>query len=253
MTVDLREVMESGHKAWDLDYGEKFYRHKAVFFEREFGDLLKNTVKQARILDVGCGDGSLLYWLSKTGFTNVEGVDLGRDQVKQSQKVCKKVTLDSAISFLKKNKGFDIIFMVQFLEHLPKEQVPDVLTYAFKSLNPKGNLIVSVPNVTNPFSNPHVFGSYSHFSFFTQGQLQELFRLAGFKKFLARDCRVHGQGLKRLAASFGRSVLHSFLKVGFMAQGMGWRHLLAHDLVVWGIKSEDTRSRRAPGILNRKI
>src|SRR4051812_30416544 len=36
----------------------------------------------ARVLDVGCGPGSLLAWLTARGFTAVEGVDLSPEDVR---------------------------------------------------------------------------------------------------------------------------------------------------------------------------
>src|SRR5437016_493267 len=43
------------------------------------------TDKNARILDIGCGDGNSVYWLQQSGYKNAGGIDLSAEQIEKGR------------------------------------------------------------------------------------------------------------------------------------------------------------------------
>lgn len=99
--------------------------------------------QKMKILDVGCGSGSLLYSLSKMGFNNLLGVDPYIDadiEYKEGFKV-RKCNINGV-------KGtWDVVMLHHSLEHMP-EQIETVRTIADK-LADKGVCIIRVPVVSS--------------------------------------------------------------------------------------------------------
>ena len=94
------------------------------------------------ILDVGCGNGSLLTKLYKMGFTNLTGIDPFIDQPDK----------ESEIRILKKDifsmdEHFDVIMMHHALEHMPDPLL--AMKKAHSLLNENKYLLVRIPIMGN--------------------------------------------------------------------------------------------------------
>ncbi|MFC0262406.1 class I SAM-dependent methyltransferase [Fontibacter flavus] len=106
-----------------------------------FGDWMveMQVPKHARIADVGCGNGQLLYEMYAAGFIHLEGYDPFIDREK---------TINPRLSLFKKSVfemegSFDLIMMHHALEHM---ESPDrVLEQCFGKLNKGGWLLVRIP------------------------------------------------------------------------------------------------------------
>lgn len=106
-----------------------------------FGDwmLEMKVPKHARIADVGCGNGQLLYEMYGAGFRHLEGYDPFIDQDK---------TINTHLSLFKKSVfemegSFDLIMMHHALEHM--ESPDQVLEHCYGKLNKGGWLLVRIP------------------------------------------------------------------------------------------------------------
>ena len=100
---------------------------------------------RARILDVGCGPGTLLSLLKKRGF-DVAGVDLSLRAVEITRK---EHGIDVALGSLEKlslpAEGFDVVVLLHTLEHVPNPR--EVLAEVIRVLKPRGRVVVQVPNI----------------------------------------------------------------------------------------------------------
>ena len=65
------------------------FRTEFPVWDKHFGHLLPPS-REARILDVGCGRGGMVYWLNERGYQNAEGVDLSVEHIRRNvqQNVC---------------------------------------------------------------------------------------------------------------------------------------------------------------------
>jgi 2-polyprenyl-3-methyl-5-hydroxy-6-metoxy-1,4-benzoquinol methylase len=101
-----------------------------------------------RLLDVGCGTGSMLAEASLKGAI-VTGLESNPDAVEIAKTKGLNVLSESLASLSSKFPGsFDIVTSFQVLEHV--YDVKDFLNHAIKLLKPRGKLIIGVPN-NNPF------------------------------------------------------------------------------------------------------
>jgi SAM-dependent methyltransferase len=157
-----------GSKA-HFDEFSHFYRHL-------LGEALASAPPEARILDIGCGQGLLVYALKGLGFRNVKGVDLSEEQIvvaRQHSLPCRVVDR-TYISQLAKMEPetFELIFMMDVLEHMGKDDQLQILAAASELLVPGGRLILSVPNANASFGLRWRYIDWTHEAAFTEHSLE---------------------------------------------------------------------------------
>lgn len=134
-------------------------------------------------LDVGFGNGSLLFTVQEYGFVPI-GVDLRLDSVNKMsalgiESYCKDITE------LSLNSECSVISMADVLEHIPYPK--NALRAAYRLLSDDGVLFISMPNIesivwkvldqTN--QNPY-WGEMEHYHNFSRSRLYGLLREVGF-------------------------------------------------------------------------
>lgn len=118
---------------------DSFQRYSTLsihFYNRDVSDMLKSMLqKMARmgksfsLLDLGCGDGALLFSLQNQGLLNnadkVVGVDISEVRVKrllESVSGVKGLVSDACKVEELDDGSFDVIICSQLIEHIPDEQ-----------------------------------------------------------------------------------------------------------------------------------
>ncbi|SFA74754.1 class I SAM-dependent methyltransferase [Algoriphagus aquimarinus] len=118
-----------------------FLRTNATVFEPIYGYWLKKLAPDfhAKIADVGCGNGQLLYELYASGFTDLYGFDpfIEKDNVINSSLQLLKQRIEES------DTSFDIIMMHHAFEHM--ENPTEILNACFDKLNPGGKLLIRTP------------------------------------------------------------------------------------------------------------
>lgn len=113
-----------------------------AIYKKEITDYLKSKFKQnARILDVGAGEGTYLPFL-RDYFINIEAVEIFKPNIinYELEKRYNKVYNVNIIDF--KYDFYDIIIFGDVIEHLTIKEAQKVLKYALKRCN---TMIVAVP------------------------------------------------------------------------------------------------------------
>ncbi len=113
-------------------------------YETALSFLPKKRGKTIRVLDAGAGSGSLSLMLKEKGFT-VSACDINPKQYAVSGIQCKKANLNEKIPY--RSGTFDYVMSLEMIEHL--EDPWTFLREARRVLKPKGQLILSTPNVTH--------------------------------------------------------------------------------------------------------
>lgn len=144
--------------------------------------------KNARILDVGCGNGRFLSLLKEYGSPEWELVGLDIDEVAIA--ACREKGFDAhagRIEDLKLDREkFDAVIMLQLIEHVenPKEVSKNVLAL----LKPEGVFIVETPNIDS-LDHKLFKGSYwghyhfpRHWHLFSDMTLKQMLRNVGFRE-----------------------------------------------------------------------
>lgn len=173
------------------------FTQKAKGWDKSFKGFIPDT-KNAIIADLGCGDGSLVWWLQSRGYLNVEGIDISAEQIELSKSLNVQNTVcGDVFEFLKsKENVYDVLIMRDLLEHLTKNEIFEILTLIIKALKPGGRLIVQVPNGASPFFGATRYGDLTHELAFTQTSLSQLFRRYPFEKLEFYSCPPIGLTLK---------------------------------------------------------
>ncbi len=140
--------------------------------------LLKDTPKDAHILDIGCSGGVLLLALKEAGFTNVAGLDFSAEAVEQckSKGLTDVYIMDAHFPDFEDEK-FDLIISSDCLEHLEKDTI--ALSNWHRILKKGGQGIIFVPAYMSLWTEHDVINH--HFRRYTRKELVAKSKAAGFK------------------------------------------------------------------------
>lgn len=138
--------------------------------------------REAVIVDLGCGDGSLLQILAERGYENVSGVDASPSQVALARDAGLSVQEANVLDWLHEapDAWAHVIVAFDVLEHFTKSESLQLLDDAHRVLRPGGTLVVHVPNASSIFSARVRYADCTHEQAFTRESLTQLFRAAGF-------------------------------------------------------------------------
>lgn len=136
--------------------------------------------ENASILDIGCGTGSLAYNLKSLGFYNYLGVDISEEQIG----IAKTMVCDfefqriGIFDFFESYVGpkFDVIFLMDFLEHFSLEEIFKILEFVSRNLKVDGKVAIHVPNGGAIFSGIVRYGDLTHKFAFTKQSISVLMR-----------------------------------------------------------------------------
>lgn len=174
----------------DADQLESFTR----FYRTTLTPFLPGD-RSVPVLDVGCGIGTLLYFLKKEGYVNHWGIDVGTEQVEACRlHVTGNVELvtDTAAYLLARPSRYGAVLFTDVLEHLDDEDMFPILDAARSALLPSGRLIVSVPNAACFPTLATRYADLTHRRLFTEQSLRQLLAAAGFRQIdvLAHEKKV---------------------------------------------------------------
>jgi len=150
-------------------------------WKRYFGMFLPKD-KDAKIIDIGCGNGGFVYFLKNLGYENSSGIDVSTEQVEVARKFgIEDVECADIISFLRDKKNtYDVIFARDVIEHFKKEEIIGMLTFVFNSLKEGGRMVIQTPNAESPFGSRYRYGDFTHEIAFTRSSLNQILRYIGF-------------------------------------------------------------------------
>ena len=130
--------------------------------------LIVETLKQLQfesVLDIGCGDGKLLSILSdhfNNGANKFHGLDYSRNAIELARALCKVSNVIYEVEDIfssKKHSTYDIVTLIEVLEHIPPEDVDRFASCVADYMNPGATLICTVPSKNLPLAAKH----YQHF------------------------------------------------------------------------------------------
>ena len=147
---------------------------KALLDENDLNDNLK-------ILDIGCGGGTLLYILNEElSVDGIYGVELNQAYADLAKRrVDADIRNENYTSGIF-GKQFNLLINTKVLEHIP-DPLP-FLREMYKDLLNEGLLFIEVPHVSDMFNFPLTDERFTipHIYFFSEGTLSALLEKAGF-------------------------------------------------------------------------
>lgn len=170
---------------------ERFDADSAARWGRAYGYYLRGWLPEstdARIVDVACGYGRLLYFLRERGYRHITGVDISRDQVARAREVVPDVQQMNALDFLGAHRAeFDLITALDLIEHLTKDEVLRFLDGCLAALKAGGWFVLQTPNADNPFGMASRYHDLTHEVCLNPNALGRLLVQAGFRQIEVRE------------------------------------------------------------------
>ncbi len=183
------------------DYAEHFARvnenidprkvHPDRFqhMDANYGELVRPLAAGDRVLDLGCGSGILLYWLSRQGELAPVGVDSSSSQIAVAREALPdaEVHCEDGLEFLESRPdSFAGIFCTDVLEHLPsKDLTLRWVETARQALQPGGFFYCRMPNAASLLGSYSRYRDLTHECSFTSTSILQLLEAGGLT-----DCRV---------------------------------------------------------------
>jgi 2-polyprenyl-3-methyl-5-hydroxy-6-metoxy-1,4-benzoquinol methylase len=190
--------------------------------------------KQERVLDAGCGSGTISHFLSlHTG--QVVGIDSNPSAIDFARTSYDAPNLQFQLGQfrdLKDDKPFDRIYCIEVIEHLYEHQVAEVLSLFHKVTNPGGQLFVTTPNyhsawpviewLLDRFDLVAKLDEAQHVTHFTKRRLSAMCEAAGWR---VRHIGTFN-GLAPFLAPISRRLALGLEKVEFLANRLLVQNLL---------------------------
>ena len=218
------------HK-WTSEEIKQFWVYESLHSERFWGknfgksltQIFKNEIKSAKkILDLGCGDGSLLKEIgSISNEKMVYGYENSKELISELRRNYRNTENITFLSNPKENE-YDLIFCTEVIEHLYDKDLDNLIKVIKKIKSPNGHVIFTTPNnenlknsfIYNPVNNK-VFHRWQHVRSWDENKLQSYLNKHKFEEFKFKtDTLWHsGQGfLKNLYRKFNYRDLNLILK-----------------------------------------
>lgn len=240
-----------------MDYREKFYAKYVskntilLYGELSINDIKKQFVvwnkyflkflpgdKQASIIDLGCGNGGLIYWLQNIGYINASGIDTSLKQVECAKDLgIKNVSQANLTDFLKdKIESYDVIFIRDVIEHFNKSEIMDIFDMFQRALKKGGKLIIQTPNAAGIFGSRYRYLDFTHELSFTENSLRQVMLVNNFSNLYFCEVKPVVFGFKSLI----RAVLWSFIRMGMqfilLVETGGADRILTQNIIAVGYK-----------------
>lgn len=207
---------------------------KVIFraFERTLGPWLP-TDRATPILDIGCGEGALLAFLREKGYVNLSGFDLSPENVA----ICHALGLDfveqwDALRLAERYppSSFGVIFVMDVLEHLPKQRAVDFLEQVRRCLQPGGAVIIQTPNMGSILGLYHRYYDLSHEFGLTEKSARDLLMVAGFHN---ENIEIRPAWNATTLLGYVREIYLSLLhKLVFLAEGANRPKIPTKNLLI---------------------
>jgi SAM-dependent methyltransferase len=138
--VDFQKLSLTKNLNWGFEY---------YFYTKRIIDYV-NSSEYHDLLDIGCGDGKLISELSRINTSkNHVGYDMSEAAIFLAKGLnhCNSNCNFFCGDFAADKNTYDIICLVEVLEHIPDEEVLLFIKNIEKKLSPEGKIIISVPSI----------------------------------------------------------------------------------------------------------
>lgn len=153
--MDLVDFYDKFHKKIIIQkrvIGVKNFTYREVI--SILGTILNNR-KVFKILDYGCGVGTIDFYLAEKGYS-VIGIDISSKAIIDANKSAKKMKLNNRLQFYNLDKGlkkitnnkFDVVLCIEVIEHVKEDK--KLANFLSEKLKKEGILILSTPSKNAP-------------------------------------------------------------------------------------------------------
>ncbi|HEB56060.1 MAG TPA: class I SAM-dependent methyltransferase [Gammaproteobacteria bacterium] len=194
----------------------------------------------AKILEIGCGHGALIYYAKKMGYNRLEGIDASLEQVEEAWKLGLRdnVRQEDLMETLSKSadKTYDIIVALDVIEHMTKSELLDLVEELHRVLCSGGKLILHMPNAASPFFGRVRYGDYTHEQAFTQSSLSQLLVAHGFSEVQCFEDTPIVHGAKSVVRWIVWKVVRSVFRLALIAETGAKNEIFTQNFLAVAVK-----------------
>ena len=190
--------------------------------------------KDIAIADLACGHGALIFCLNELGYTNVKGVDISPEQVDLAHKLgIIEVECQDMNSFLSGNaNAFDVVFLMDILEHLERAELFDLLARVRNALKKQGSVVIHLPNAEGHFGLRMRYGDLTHENSFTPSSIRQALAVCGFQNILCFEDKPVVHGINSLIRYVAWEILTGPGRLLLIAETGSAGHILSQNMLV---------------------
>jgi len=160
-----------------------------AYFYANLANLVRGLPRGSRVLDLGCGTGMMLEWLSQFPNLSVGGVDSSPSQIEVARRVLPGLDIEcgDGLEYLRAHREtFAAIFCTDVLEHIPgQDLLLEWVETIREALVPGGFLYCRMPNGASLLGSFTRYRDLTHENSFTSTSIVQLLTAGGLS-----DCRV---------------------------------------------------------------
>ncbi|SRR5260221_6219768 len=165
----------------------KTLQRKVDYIRHNLGEYISKPAKgNVTVLEVGPGLGELVQYLNGLKIYSIDVIDNDQSILKSinSKYKIRRAIFSNDIINQKKFLGtYDLVVMIQVLEHIPISKQKEVIKTLFQHLNRAGQILIVVPNANNPLGVVERYADYQHTIAFTEPSLTDLVHNSILGKF----------------------------------------------------------------------
>ena len=199
MEEDFRKTIYASYKSArdaPLPTPEE-YKIASFNYSEYFKGMLPKD-KEAHCLELGCGEGGLLYFLKEQGYRHITGVDVSGEQIERAKNVHRDVVQKDISEYLDQSEDekYDIIFLIHVIEHFYVSEGIELLEKIFTKLKPGGRIMLQLPCADGPMSTSSLYIDPTHVAHYTAWAFQHVLGMIGFQNIQVRPARPVGRTIK---------------------------------------------------------
>ena len=168
--------------------------------------------KEASILELACGHGTLLGLLQKRGYAKTCGIDISDDQVEKAKtRGVENVHRADIQTFLASNPDtYDVIIGIDIIEHFTKSELLNLLESIKEHLKPGGKVIFRTPNCDAPLGSTFFLGDFTHEIYLNYFSAEQVMLAMGFNNIKIGESYL---GVSNPVKNFFRAIFWFKLKL----------------------------------------
>jgi 2-polyprenyl-3-methyl-5-hydroxy-6-metoxy-1,4-benzoquinol methylase len=206
-------------RASGTDARALFEREKQQF-SLEILPLLQHLPKDAAILDIGCGSGSLIAALQSAGFEKCTGIDVSHEQVLLAHQLGVTAVEEGDVMEHLRNApaAYQLICGMDIIEHFTKDELTELLQLLASSLKSGGMVVFRTPNLDAPMATVFANGDFTHENYLNASSATQVMLACGYQKVEVRSSLMRTSGfLKETIRRVAFALLSFRLKLQLFA------------------------------------
>ncbi len=159
------------------------YEKKSRGYEKRFGPIISETIGQSCLV-MGCATGMLCYYLREKKGCQVVGIDTNAKllEIARENTHAEFVLGDATEYAATCERRFDIVFLINLLEHIPRVKVIPLLRDLREILTDTGCIVIRTPNLNNLLGAAHFCNDFTHRNPLNEASLVQVAREAGLTR-----------------------------------------------------------------------